>query len=269
MEWYNKYDPKDARSHPWLHFHRTGSAGLVDIRWIKDGVWESHGIFKAGVYLVINQRRRLTGALQIRERGGTFVPATLGPNFQLRLHPPADLLLGPPGGSLSDEDLILSVASDGTVSFDIMLPEQIASRVKWTSQGMAHAFDVSLYDAAAGNQRLKNYFSVRAMWLEPALASRAEEVTGQEAGDLLRSVPNAAPESRVFRLHWPARTSHPFYVLIEVADTGPEGQWLPVCAVNGDGERPQSTLVSIPYAGSVPVPASPVFRVSPVHFAPP
>ncbi len=252
LEWYSGSDPKDPRSHLYLYLEWTRGASVVLFR-------GGNAVPMMGQegYLVVNRRQRVTGMMHLAVPGAVLLPGQ-----KLRVQTAPGILLGPPGEPMLGEDLVIGMAPDGAVSFDVMLTDQTG--------GEASEFPrvVQLFNASTGEPF--GGIGFQALWPEPPLAIRVEQMTAREATSELQKVDDGVdPQARVWRIHWPELPLDQ-QVLIDVGPAGDESQRWPICFQVGSERTCDLVAYRLDvFDQSAPVPESPVFRVTPVRFEPP
>jgi len=249
LEMYLGYNPRNAEEHPTLHFTPPVSKLAIDMRYLDrpgSAPLRTH-------FLDAGRRHQISGRVELLQR-----PYPLAAGFQLRVKAGAYWRLALPGKTLAARDLIVPVARDGTIVFDVQPANQANMGDGWEME-----INVGL-PATRGD-----VFGIEACryWSMPPLRPVVESLAPVERFN--DDTNSEVLRFRVYRLRWDAVPASAEEVLVEASMPGGEPRWAAV------GTYPQGTttcdLAEIVYPIVHPLPpgAPPLeFRVTPILFRP-
>jgi hypothetical protein len=152
-----------------------------------------------GYLLQPGERREIHDRIMVYQEGGLLIFAQ---GFRLRLTPPPGISLATVGGPFVTGPIVVPVASDGSIDFEIRASAESANAKPLTG-------DISMANAATGAHLF--LMPVRLIWAEDALVATVDEVGHSRVGNL--------------RLHWATILPGPQLALIEAARDTPDAKW--------------------------------------------
>jgi hypothetical protein len=247
-------DPRDPMKHPVMYGRWSSDGFSGDVReLLGDGAIPFQS-FERTLWVSSNEPLRARGYVMADYYEKFDFPA----GFYLRLTPPAGYLLAAPGGKLAATALVVPVAHDGSIAFDLQASADVANVPNVPAM-------LQINNAATG-ESLMGELRVAHRWDDPSIAPT---VTIQR-DDPVR------PIDATYHLEWHSGSTAEVS-LIEAARDQAGAPWQQIGYVRfpeasctfhqyrNDPTQPRSTLRGLPLTYSGPL----KFRIIPLRFAPP
>ena len=181
-----------------------------------------------GYLLQAGERREVHDRIVVSGAADVFA---FPPGFRLRLTPPPGVSLAAAGGSFVTGPIIVPVASDGSIDFEIEASTKSAN-------GKGSLGNLSMVNAATGAILFST--PIRLIRAEQDAVVASVEEVHQDDPLYARSGVGEPEKMRALRLQWAAPGgSHS--VLIEVARDVPDAKWYQVCV-----DSPRATSRFLP-----------------------
>ena len=155
--------------------------------------------------------------------GGAVDVATFPSSFRLRLTPPAGIALATVGGPFVTGPLVVPVARDGSIDFEIQASTESRS-------GKRYPGNISMANAATGTILFSTPIQIGGT--EGALAATVDEV--RKENPLYAQFSFREPEKmRFLRLQWTTISPGTPWILVEAARDTPDAKWYPIYLCSG------------------------------------